>query len=310
LKVAGGDVPSAIKVANITKNWNFQTLTVSNALETGNDNARIVPVVYSDGWVTLDITDYVKDWMSGKRYINGLALYPVDGGGIVNFVKTGDGVLEVPYITIEGTVCERPTGYAAFGFGHKTPADDLAYHDNDDTVGSGNCMSFALRDTNPIQQEHLGYESTDLDREYAAGGEAAVLEFIVGLMESYVAEHGESLKVSSFRRIEAYNSPIEPDEYRIATRIAILLTEFIPLFNDRNFDFHFWAQIDDGRWSQKFPSNYSEIIPGTAYDIDPVDCSWHSARQWGNDRWHNVYSSDIVYFAVTKDTAEFTSHVR
>ena len=305
MKVAEGDVPSSISVAFVTDTWNIQSLTFSEAMQISHAGAATLATNYQDGWVSLDITDFIKAWLAGEQRNNGLALFPTVSGHNVSFVSGNDGALEIPYITIFGQTGERPTGHSAFPFFRKTPVDGIVNYL--ETAGGGNCLAFALRDLNPITMAHLDFDFEDLDREYQAGGQEAVLEFIAQLIKSYVADHGDALQISDFRRIDSFDSPIEADEYRIAFRVGTHVPEGMTL-NRYNFDFHLWAQIDDGRWSQKFALSYSEIVPGTAYNIDPAIYDWHAARQWSNERWLNFYNSRIIYFAVTKDTAEFTSH--
>jgi len=261
---------------------------------------------YTGGRVFIDITDFVKMWMSGEVRNNGLALFPTNEGDNVIFVSGNDGSLEAPYITIAGQIGNRQTNHGAFPFLNKTPADGLVNHTS--TLGGGNCLAFALRDLNPITMEHLAFEYEDIDSVYQEGGQDAVLEFIASAIESYVATNESDLQISNLRRIDSFNSPIESNEYRIALRVSTNLPRPDMTFNQHNFDFHLWMQIDDGRWSQKFTGSYSEIIPGTAYNIDPAIHYWHSARQWSIPRFRDVYNSQITYFAVTKDTAEFTNH--
>ena len=310
-EISENNIPSSISVAFITEIWNTQTLTVSEAVQIGNNAAATnIPTNYNDGWVSLDITDFVRGWLSGEQQNNGLSLSPVYGDSNVSFISGNDGSLEVPYITVIGQIGERSTEHGAFPFFHKRPVEDLAHTDYYQTAGGGNCLAFALRDLNPITMEQLDFEYEEIDQKYLEGGQEAVLEFVAQSIETYVANNSENLRISNFRRIENFDSPIQPDtEYRIALRVGTNAPEGMN-FNQYNFDFHLWSQIDDGRWSQKFPLNYSEIIPGTAHDIDPAEHHWHSARQWGVERFQNFYTGRIIYFAVTKDVdiGEFTSH--
>jgi hypothetical protein len=147
----------------------------------------------------------------------------------------------------------------------------------------------------------------EINRRFEEGAEEALLEYTARSVEAYVSEHAGGLHISGFRRVESFDSPIEPTEYRIALRVGTKPIDGEPL-NDRSFDYHLWAQVDDGRWCQKFPGDYSEIIPGTAHDIDPAVYPWNAARLLNNDRVRDFYGSRIVYFAAVKDGAEFTSH--
>jgi hypothetical protein len=86
-------------------------------------------------------------------------------------------------------------------------------------------------------------------------------------------------------------------------RLGCYATEDQPLSDTaRNFDFHFWSQIDDGRWSQKFGWSYSEIIPATSSGVSPEKYYWEMAK------YGYLYRSKPLYYAVTKDTDEITVH--
>jgi hypothetical protein len=76
------------------------------------------------------------------------------------------------------------------------------------------------------------------------------------------------------------------------------------------YDFHWWIQLSDGRWTQKSPSVFSSIIPGTGPGISPLNFYWDAGDAWGIQRWQEWYKSDGIFYAVTKDTDEFTSHKR
>jgi len=172
-----------------------------------------------------------------------------------------------------------------------------------DTV-NGNCLAYAVRDSVPVLLDDLGSNYREVNRVLNESGEDGVADFIGGLFEKYVEEHKEALRVSKLRRIDGFNSSINPaKEYRIVLRVGCYATEDQPLSeNARNFDFHFLVQLDDGRWSQKYGWAYSEIIPSTGPGISPEKYYWEMSK------YGYLYRSKLIYYAVTKDTDEITVH--
>jgi len=304
MKVSEGTAPSRIMVGAVTEVWLREQTTIKEAAGI-IDRESIVPaeVVFDNGWISLDVTGFVRAWMAGERQNNGIALLPAPGEPTVSLVSGSIESLEIPYLTISGTVSGRPTGYAPFPFVRIAPTHGFLHNAPEDS----NCMANALRDMSFIDMYTLGVTYDDMNDAFNESGIDSLLEYMMGLMVAYVETNAEKLEVTSFRRIETFNSPINKDEYRIALRIGAHPIGDFPL-TFRNFDYHFWSQIDDGRWSQKFPRSYSEIIPGSAPDLDPADHNWQLGS-WGSADAHYFYNSQVIYYAVTKATADFTDHI-
>jgi len=203
-----------------------------------------------------------------------------------------------PYLKVSGRVGKRPSGFGKFGF-TRVPEEGRL----DDTVNA-NCLAYALRDIVPVLLVDLGSNYREVNRVLHESGEDGVAWYIGDLFEKYVEEHKAGLCVSKLRRIDDFNASIDPaKEYRIVLRLGCYATEDQPLSeNARNFDFHFWAQLADGRWSQKYAGNYSEIIPATGPGVSPEKYYWEMAK------YGYLYRSKLIYYAVTKDTDEITVH--
>jgi len=304
LRVLGGEPPARMMAGFITEVWSGETTTLTEATLI-IDRESIVPVdvINDSGWVFLDITEFVRVWMAGQRHNNGIALFPAPGEPTVSLISGNTETLEIPYLTIAGTVSDRMTGYSPYPFTKITPAQMLAHH----TLEDSNCMAFAVRDLSFIGMYELGVTYDDMNNAFYESGIEGLLAYMVGLMEAYVETNADALQISSFRRIDTFDSPISPEEYRIAMRIGAHPIGDFPL-TFRNFDYHFWSQINDGRWSQKFPRTFSEIIPGTAHDLDPGNYNWQLGS-WGSPDAHYFYNSRVIYFAATKTTADFTHHI-
>jgi hypothetical protein len=81
------------------------------------------------------------------------------------------------------------------------------------------------------------------------------------------------------RALSTINSPIYPDERRIAFRVGNYETHIFS-------DFHFMREHDDGTWSHK-PGSTNSIHLNTG--LNPDNVSWSNTI---------VYNSPIIYFAI------------
>jgi len=190
-------------------------------------------------------------------------------------------------------VAARDLSYGKFGYAAVAGPDD---------VESANCLAYALRHLTPIYIEEMGTSMEELRAAYYSGGLQAQTELTAQTLEDYVNSHKEQLAIDNFRRLDSFNAPIDPDtEYRIALRGGI------QGYTDDDPDYHFWAQLNDGRWAGKYPWADSGIMVGTAGNLSPDDYQWDGGWMWGYDRTVNQYTSDVIYFAVTKTTPDFTS---
>jgi hypothetical protein len=174
-------------------------------------------------------------------------------------------------------------------------------------------MSYALRDKNMILADDIGLDRVEMARIYteasASGGVDALADYTAKAVVDYTEAHMTELGISSFRQIDGFDSNTDPaTEYRIALRVGVELIDDKADFSDEHaFDYHFWVQLNDGRWAQKFPTGPSEIIPCTGPDISPGKYPWDSAYE-RTPKTADYYTSKTIYFSVTKDTDEFTSH--
>ena len=261
-----------------------------------------------NGWISLPVASFAKAWLSGEIQNNGLAIFGETDGEVHTFasvfVSESDS-LRAPYIKASGEVGDRPLTYGKFGYTEIVSPDD--------THSNGNCMSYALRDTNGILENDLGVDTGEIERIYKDAGPGdgvdALMDYFAKLAEDYVEAHKTDLQISGFRRIDGYDTPIDPAaEYRIAMRCGVKLLDGEPDFSDmHSWDFHFRVQLDDGRWAQKFPVTNSTIVPCSGPGIPPDRFPW-DANDTRTPKFADYYTSKTVYFAVTKDTAKFTRH--
>jgi hypothetical protein len=303
-----GNAPASLRIGFVNAPYNSSSLTREEALPLVEmDSLRSVKVEpFDDGWVSVDVTEYVKTWLSAEINNNGFALFGEETGDfvfeVVDWLEDGK-ELPYPYMIVTGDDNGRSLEYGKFGY-TETPFPG----DNDDQ--GGNCLSYALRDTNMILGWHLGLDFDEMNRIMDATGEDDVCEYVGGKVEEYVKANADGLKISSFRRIEDYGSEIDLEkEYRIALRVGCKIFEGQPadLESKGAFDFHVRAQINDGRWAQKFPLDPSAIIPGSGPGISPAKYCWDSAVMW-LEKFRDFYTSKVIYFAVQKDTPDFTRH--
>jgi hypothetical protein len=290
------DGPKKLLIGTVNGRWTlfFSTREEAKALVDKNTLTPVALQPEDDGWFSVLVTDIVKAWVRADIQNFGFALFPLTGEaqGLFADMYNNDG--NAPYLKVSGRPGKRPEGYAKFGF-TRVPEEGRL----DDTV-NGNCLSYALRDSVPVFLDDLGSNYRDINRVLSESGEDGVADFISGLFEKYVEEHKTGLRVSKLRRIDDFNSSIDPaKEYRIVMRLGCYATEDMPLSeNARNFDFHFWAQLADGRWSQKYGWNYSEIIPATGPGVSPEKYYWEMAK------YGYLYRSKMI-FRGTGDSLNF-----
>ncbi|MDR1564802.1 MAG: DNRLRE domain-containing protein [Oscillospiraceae bacterium] len=305
LKLNSETAPSKISIGFVSNNWDYSNLTRAEAVSAiDSTSIRSFDVKNEGGaWVSVSVKDFVRTWLSGERPNYGFALFgEIDGEEYTFISDVGESEAEIPYLEVTGQTGERAKNYGKFAY-TETPFPGAL------TDEGGNCMSYALRDTNMILIDDLAADFDSMDQIYTQLGESGVLTYFTELVKNYVDEHKTGLKISSFRQLDSFDSKIDPSvEYRIAMRIGCKVwNDVVDLGGKRNFDYHFWAQLNDGKWAQKFPLDTSEIIPCSAANLSPEKYPWDCAMMWtGNSQ--NYYTSKVVYFAVTKSTDEFTQH--
>ena len=306
LKVAEGTPPREINIGTVAKSWSPATLERDMVKTVIHENSFALSDVRREenGWVSMDVTYIVKRWLNGEMPNRGFALFPGGDGALGIFVSGASADKSVaPRIVISATASERSTAYGKFGF-TKQPIQGFT-----NPIVGGNCLSYALRDIDGIIFEDLTYTVDDLNRIFFDSGENGVLEYVAATVEEYIEANKEGLQISSVRRIDSFDSPIDAGkEYRIVFRVSANATPELPMTEKNGFDFHLWAQLGDGRWTQKSPSVFSSVIPGTGPGISPLRYLWDAGDMWGIERWQEWYTSDGIYYAVTKDTGEFTCH--
>ncbi|GHU74513.1 hypothetical protein AGMMS49992_16180 [Clostridia bacterium] len=302
-----GTAPSKLRVGTTAQPWatNATAAEARSVVDEGSLNSYPL-TAEADGWVSIDVTAIVKGWLSREVNNNGFALFAEPGEPMLTFSSDDDldGPQTFAYLKVSGVEGDRPLTYGKFGYTQQ-PAD------GEPTDSGGNCMSYALRDTHMILENSLKIDSDRLNELYMQGGADATADYIDELVLAYVAKHAEDLQISGIRKLESYDAPIDiAKEYRIAMRTGCRVDDetSIDLGGHENFDYHFWVQLNDGRWAQKFPLDPSEIIPGTGPGIDPGRYQWNSTISWYDMGSHGYYTSKITYYAITKDTDAFTAH--
>ncbi|MDR1299165.1 MAG: DNRLRE domain-containing protein [Oscillospiraceae bacterium] len=309
LKVLGETQPKRLRIAPIEGTWDsyFTTLAEIKAMiDTGGAIAADVRAE-QDGFISVPLTDCVRTWMGGGMYNNGVAVFGEADGETYTFaaIVGGDDEAAQPYIAASGEIGGRDLSYGKYGFAETA----------DTEIGGegGNCMSYALRDTDMILADDLGLDRGEMARIYSqaapGAGTDALADYTAQCVLDYVQAHKDTLEISQIRQIDGFDSEIDASEqYRIALRVgANVFGGTADFSDDRSFDYHFWAQLDDGRWAQKFPTGKSMIIPCTGPGISPGKYPWDSGYE-RTPKSADFYTSKTVYFAVTKDTGDLTHH--
>ncbi|MFC4653226.1 DNRLRE domain-containing protein [Lactococcus nasutitermitis] len=249
-----------------------------------------------NGWLSLDVTSTLKNWLAGHSKNNGFSLVAIKGS--TSTFYTGDTEKDNasrPYLVVTGKQKARASNYGKYAF---------------TSVPKGNCLSNALRDTNEILLTDLKGNPAIMSNIYKKSGENGIANYIADLTEKYVATHQQSLKISKFRRLAHFDSSIDAKkEYRIALRVGVKSFDgSVDFRNPDDFDYHWQTELSDGQWAQKFSGNTpSFVLPCSGPGISPARYPWDSSDTF-IDKTVNFYTSQAIYFAVTKDVPNFTAH--
>ena len=305
LKIAEGTPPDEIYIGAAVQTWTHMSDIDRARSAVDNDNLVLTEVRReANGWVSMDVTDIVVCWLNSEIPNRGFALLPGDEQALGVFVSGNNATVnKAPRLVVSGEIGERLLNHGRFGFTRQPVQGNI------NPMLGGNCFSYSLRDLDEINNEDLNLDFHEIARIYAEYGINGVLEHTAALVEDYVERHKEGLQISNFRRIDNFDSPIDPEtEYRIALRVAVGTLPDGSLHPMRGYDYHFWAQLNDGRWTQTNPGEFSDIIPYVGPGICPARFYWNAGSSWGDERYQEMYTSGAVFFAVTKDTDEFTRH--
>lgn len=311
LKIVDGEAPEELRVQVIKGFWSNSFTELADAKEViDSESATTIAVKKeNDGWISIDITSFVIEWINGNKPNYGLALFGNINGKQTSFVSDWEGNQYPPRLEVTGSIGERNLSYGKFGYIRhpENESDDAIIEENE----TANCLSYALRDTDLIGSEELGLDYSVMTDIYKKSNEDAVVDYTAEKVLDYVNKNKDKLKISNIRQIESFDSEIDPKkEYRIAFRVKAKLLEDEEMFDDvlGNFDYHVMAQINTGQWAQKFMFTPTEIVPGMGPNVSPEKYPWNSSLEWGIQDFFGTYTSKTIYFAVTKDVDGFTAH--
>ncbi|MDR3314016.1 MAG: DNRLRE domain-containing protein [Oscillospiraceae bacterium] len=298
IRYQAGDEPTLRAVA-MTQSWYTVTGTWNEAGGSiANDPNPATATKEAGDWYKIDVTALVQAWLSGKSNNNGFAVEEAVNGKSASFYSTINAELapeNCPKLVITYAEATAPQG------------GRLGKYDYEEQE-VGNCFSYALRDHDMILYDDL-FDTAALQTAYDAGGVEGGLAYVKAQVAQYVDLHKDALQIAGMRELPAYNASISADEYRIALRIGFRDRSFQEGIQvDEDFDYHFWAQMADGTWAEKTPQENSRLVPGSSAATDPGQYPWHQGYLWGYDKWNDYYTSDVVYFAVTKAGQGFTAH--
>lgn len=98
------------------------------------------------------------------------------------------------------------------------------------------------------------------------------------------------------RQLDAIDSAIEEDEYRIVLRVGCHDVMGLDGNLRKDYqDYHFMRQESDGTWSHKMGSLPAASL---AEGVTPVDVSWDMLYSNGEVAYENFYDSEMLFFAV------------
>lgn len=290
LKIKSGATPKELNIGSANSNQWLSFVDYSSAASYVSDAKTVKAKNEGNGWISVKATVITKEWIGGDKENFGFTLQS-NNSKATKFYASGK---NKPYLEVKGEKKPSKIEYGKF---------------NLTAQAVGNCLSNALRDTNPIYLEHLKGNKDTMSEIYKSQGNDGLVEYIAGLTEKYVAAHKDTLKISKFRRLENFDSKIDPSkEYRIALRTGVSEFEGQVDFDENgSFDYHLWSEMKDGHWAQKFGGISSYVLPTSSGTVSPGKFDWDASENY-TDKFADFYKSKVVYFAVTKTTDKFTAH--
>jgi hypothetical protein len=295
LKKSSGSVPH-VQADIVRSPWMYGDVTWKSFKNDLAGKPSKVSQSAGNGWYKIDVTSAVKKWFSGSYANSGLAIIETVKGKSVKFYSGyGKDPANYPKIKISYVPAPAETSYGKYGF---------------TKVKNTNCLSFALRDKDAVFYDDLFPDTAAFQAAYDEGGTAGGLQYTKDAVTAYVEAHKDALKISQLRVLKSWKTPIDPaKEYRIAMRVGFHDRTPEPGIQvDEDFDYHFMAQLKNGSWAQAIGADPSGVVPGSNRNLNPCKYAWDGSNTWGFEKWAGYYNSAAVYFAVTKDTKDFTSH--
>ena len=300
LKMKEGDVPK-VRAGTVAVPWGF-ALADWNSVEPDTAFRDDSPIREPDegDWYGMDVTDIVREWFAGERPNYGFALAGTEEGKVTRFWSAfGDDEANYPQLSVRYHENAPAEKYGKYGY-------------TEQPEEAGNCLSYALRDTDAIYEDALfdAADADELEKAFASDIDGALAYFQDALF-NYIEAHKEALGIEAWRPLSDFRDPIDPEkEYMIALKIGSRPEDAEGTMSTFDgVDYHFRVRLDDGRWAEKVPHVASRVTPGSNAAFDTGKYPWDSVFQWGYPKWTDYYDSPALYFAITKSTDEFTAHM-
>lgn len=284
-KYSGNNI--AISALRVTMGWTPKTTTW---YKMPTYSTAVLGYMNIDGsntsWYRIMVTDQVKNWLKGTQSNYGFLLKRTNETNNATVFYSSDAPSpNKPELVINYTE----------NYGWR------AYEDNKDS--GQNCMGYALKQPKSVEYHHVGLTLDDAKDKTAN-------QFMDNFLTRCIAYMQK--KGIKFRRLSAYNSPINENEYRVVARVGftdrwqgkggkippngtINTTGYIDGVEDpvngifeENPGFHWWYETKTGVWAEKNGSNNSRLIPNVR---NPANGIWSCI---GNNL------SYLVYFAIAK----------
>lgn len=282
-KVLVSVITSSVSFDNITGNSNYTKSLLTQAS------------IYTDLMV-YDITQEVSNEINSGDNILLLEFSPelinlkTSPMKYMHFYSENANVEESPYFTIDVEGIDLTTNYG----------DAPSYTQVNGS--STNCFGYALRQNDTsytiLSQtgNQINFEVFDISLDYYYKVIVPGVLFTINNMNGHYA-----------RILVNVSSSVNVDEYRIALRVGNIsnssgtfLVSALDENNqdyyiyEKNDDFHFMLQLNNGSWAEKQSILDSDTVDGM---INPSIGSWNQSSITG-DYIANFYDSPTVYFAV------------
>ena len=272
-KYSGNNI--AISALRVTMGWTPKT-TTWNKMPTYS--TAVLGYMNIDGsntsWYRIMVTDQVKNWLKGTQANHGFLLK-----------RSSETTNATVFYSSDAPSPNKPeliinhTGVTFYGAREYL---SLPYTE------TYNCMGYAIN-----YKEFIDFRAMGLSPRGLCISFERYKALMVEKSEEYMRKHGVK-----FRRINAYNSSINSNEFVAVMRVAfwdrdekdgfINCTGFDDrLLEDENPTFHWMYRTSSGLWAEKHAEHASQTLPGI---IDPAKARWFNSE---------YTMGPLVYYAIT-----------
>ena len=275
MKYNSGSTPT-VKANRVTGSWSSSSITWNNKPGYTTTNSSAVGTLLSNNWYAYYVTSIVNKWLNGTYTNYGFALVDTNESSTSHWTK---------FYSSDASSPNKPELVIVYSYGSRE------YQSVSST--SVNCMGYALELYRNIQFADIGVSTGD----FYGGTVDNMLTYINNKVVPWM-ENSSNIGSGNYGSINAYNSYIESDWFRVCFRAGYLEMGDDAIYNEpESFfgycDFHWWYQTSDGRWAEKKGTANPSNDVGVSAGADPATVN---ISYWYNGAYY--YASSTKFYKI------------